>query len=203
LISSSIINDVEDLSRTGLSSVAYYYFDFKDTRKQDCRGLLSSLLTQLCARSDHYCTILSELYSKHNNGSQQPSVKALTQCLKEVLALRKQGEVYIIVDAVDECPNNYGMPSSRKKVLDVLQELVALQLPYVHIYVASRPEVDIQAVMESLTNRCVSIHQEGGQRQDIINYIVSVVESDPKMQRWRSEDKRLVIDTLSRKADGM
>jgi hypothetical protein len=186
-----------------LASVAFYYFDFKDTKKQDCRGLLSSLLIQLCARSNQYFDILLNLYLKHNDGSQQVSVNDLTQCLKDVLALPNQGEVYIIVDAVDECPNNYGMPSPRKMVLNVLQELVSLQLPYVHVCVASRPEVDIQAVMESLTTRCVSLHREGGQRQDIIDYIKYVVESDPKMQRWRPEDKRLVVDTLSQKADGM
>jgi hypothetical protein len=133
----------------------------------------------------------------------QASVTDLMKCLKEVLALPNQGDVYIVVDAVDECPNNSGMPSSRKMVLNVLQELVALHLPYLHVCVASRPEVDIQVAMESLTTHRISLHQEAGQRQDIIDYIESVVESDPKMRRWRPEDKRLVIDTLSLKADGM
>jgi hypothetical protein len=49
----------------------------------------------------------------------------------------------------------------------------------------------------------VSLHDESGQRQDIIDYIGSVVHSDPRMQKWRPEDRQLVIDTLSEKADGM
>jgi len=49
----------------------------------------------------------------------------------------------------------------------------------------------------------VSLHEEGSQRQDIIDYLKSVVESDPRMRKWRKEDKQLVIDTLARKADGM
>jgi hypothetical protein len=49
----------------------------------------------------------------------------------------------------------------------------------------------------------MSLHEESGQRKDIIDYIKSVVESDPKLGKWREEDKQLVIDTLSRKADGM
>jgi hypothetical protein len=50
ILCSSIIEDIKPICATGLVSVAYYYFDFKDTRKQDRRGLLSSLLTQLCTR---------------------------------------------------------------------------------------------------------------------------------------------------------
>src|SRR5713101_8398283 len=62
---------------------------------------------------------------------------------------------------------------------------------------------DIQTALEHLTSHRVSLHEEGGQRQDIIDYLKSVVESDPKMGKWREEDKQLVIDTLARKADGM
>jgi hypothetical protein len=36
-----------------------------------------------------------------------------------------------------------------------------------------------------------------------IKYIKSVIHSDRKMKNWREEDKQLVIDTLSDKADGM
>jgi len=47
--SSSIIKDLVAVRKAGLASVAYYYFDFKDTDKQDLHGLLSSLLLQLTA----------------------------------------------------------------------------------------------------------------------------------------------------------
>jgi hypothetical protein len=39
--------------------------------------------------------------------------------------------------------------------------------------------------------------------EDIADYIKSVVQSDPRMQKWRDVDKILVIETLSKKADGM
>lgn len=95
------------------------------------------------------------------------------------------------------------MPTSREKVLKLLEELASLRLRHVHICVTSRPEVDIQTVLEPLASHCVSLHDEGGQRQDIIDYVQSVVESDPRLKKWREEDKRLVINTLAAKADGM
>ena len=111
--------------------------------------------------------------------------------------------MYIIVDAVDESPNRPGIPSPREKVLQLMKELVDLRHPDVRVCVTSRPEVDIRTVLESLASHAVSLHNERGQRTDIINYIKSVVKSDANMRKWRPEDRRLVIDSLSQNANGM
>jgi hypothetical protein len=201
--SSSIINDIESIRATGLASVAYYYFDFKDTGKQDRRGFLSSLLTQLCTRSHHGYDTLSNLYKAHDNGSRQPSEVDLIRCLKDVLALPRHGRVYIIIDAVDETPNRSGMPSPREKVLQLVKELVDLRHPDIRVCITSRPEVDIRTVLEPLASHTVSLHDEGGQRRDILDFIKSAVEADANMRKWRPEDRQLVIDSLSQKANGM
>jgi len=202
-LSSSIIQDLEVVRKAGLISLAFYYFDFKDREKQDRRGLLSSLLLQLTARSNTFCDILYRLYFAHGKGSWQPNENDLTRCLKDVLAVPGQGKTYIIVDGLDECPNNTGMPTSREKVLKLVEDLHSLRLPHVRICIISRPEVDIRSFLDHLTSQCVSLHDEGGQRKDIIDYLKHVIETDPKMGRWREDDKQLVIDTLAQKADGM
>ena len=63
--------------------------------------------------------------------------------------------------------------------------------------------MDIRAVLKSLTTLKISLHDEVGQKEDIIKYINSVVRSDRSMRRWKEVDKQLVVDTLSGKADGM
>jgi hypothetical protein len=90
--------------------MAYFYFDFRDTDKQNLHNALPSLLTQLSARSDSCYGILSNVYKAHNNGAYKPSTGAMIKCLKEMLALPDQGPVYIILDAIDECPNTSGIP---------------------------------------------------------------------------------------------
>jgi NACHT domain len=183
--------------------MAYFYFDFRDTNKQNRRDLLPSLVTQLSSRSDHFFDKLYLLYKSHNNGAHKPSEDALIQCLHEMLILPDQPPVYIIIDALDECPNSSGMPSPREQVLDLLNDLVQLSLPNLHLCVTSRPEMDIRNALEPLTSRRVSLHDQSGQKQDIIDYVTLVVQSDPRMRRWRDTDKNLVIERLSERADGM
>ena len=184
--------------------MGYYYFDFRDTTKQDIRGLLTSLLAQLCAESDSCHHILSELYSKNNAGSRQPDIRSLVECLKKMFQLPRQPMIYIILDALDECPNSSGFPNTaRDKVLELLEEILELNLPDLRICITSRPEVDVRDVLEPLASHHISLHDENGQKNDIFDFISSVVLTDRKMRRWRSEEKQLVIDTLSAKADGM
>ncbi len=187
------------------ASMAYFYFDFRDITKQHWQDLVPSLLTQLSSRAGPHFDILSRLYSDHDDGARQPNDGALTQCLIEMLTVPDGHPIYLIMDALDECSNVSGIPTSRKRILELVKELVDLHLPNLHICVTSRPEVDIRDVLEPLTSRRVSLHDQSGQRKDIEDYVRSVVYSDsePIMRRWREEDKELVIETLSKQADGM
>ncbi|KAI9429252.1 hypothetical protein H4582DRAFT_2105092 [Lactarius indigo] len=201
--SSVIIRDIEEVCNTGMASMAYFYFDFKDTAKQNSRALLSSLLIQLSDQSDAYCDILDTLYSAHRRGSVQPNEDALTQCLKAMLVALGQTPIYLILDAVDECLNTSGMPSPREKVLRLIEDLVELKLSNLHLCITSRPEIDIRHALEPLTAHRISLHDESGQNADIANYVSSVVYSDSRMRRWRAEERDLVVERLSAKADGM
>jgi len=201
--SSAIIEDITALRETESASMAYFYCDFRDEDKQSHRSVLLSILFQLSAQSNLCFDLLSRLYSKHDKGSQTPNDGTLMKCLNDVLSLPNQGPIFLIVDALDECPDNTGMPSSREQVLDLVKHLVGLCQNNLHICVTSRPEIDIRSTFEPLTSLRVSLHEQSGQKKDIVKYVGSVVNSDTKMRRWREEDKRQVIETLSERADGM
>ena len=183
--------------------MAYFYFDFRDVDKQRLCNVLPSLLVQFSARSDACCDKLSQLYSAHDRGVQKPSDRVMMECLKQMLSFEGRGPTYIILDALDECPVTSSIPSPREEVLELVEDLVGLHLPNLHICVTSRPEPDIHIALDRLTGRPVSLHDESGQTEDIANYVSSSVHSDRRMTRWRDEDKELVIKTLSEKADGM
>ena len=183
--------------------VAYFYCDFRDEDKQNCRNLVLSIISQLSAQSNLCCDILSRIYLEHDKGARAPSDETLTKCLTEMVSLPVPGPIYLIFDALDECPNNSGLPTPREEVLDLVNDLVGLSLPKLHICVTSRPEIDIQTILEPLTSLCVSLHNQTGQKEDIMDYVSSIVYSDKKIRRWREEDKKHVIEVLSERADGM
>jgi hypothetical protein len=191
------------MRKAGLASLAFFYCDFREDQKKDLRGLLSSLLVQLCHQSDSYSDILSKFYSEHNNGSRHPSDDVLAGCLKDLLKLPGHAPVYIIVDALDEFPNTSSIPSPRDEVLNLIDELIRLKIPRLRICVTSRPETDIKDCLDPLVLHTVSLHEESGQKRDIEEYIKLVVNTNPKSKRWNAADKQLVFDVLTRKADGM
>ena len=204
-MSSAIIEDIKHTRESRSALVAYYYLDFKDVAKRDVRGLLSSILLQLIDDSDRCWDILHQLYKLHRLGSDQPSDAALVKCLVEMIDLPGQVPIYLVVDALDECPDTTGTPSAREKVLNFVRDLLHSDPSNLFVCVTSRPEQDITATLNPLTspsNR-VSLHDEGGQRQDIDSYVRSFVETDASMRRWRAEDKELVMSVLSERAAGM
>ena len=185
--------------------MAYFFFDFKDLVKQNARAFVCSILVQLSTQSISFRNILLEFYSAHQRGSQQPSDGALMQCLEKMLKVPKTIPIYLIVDALDECPDTSGMHSSREKVLELVEELIGFHLPNLRLCITSRPEVDIRDVLEPLTSASnrISLHDEDGQKKDIVEYISAIVYSDKKIKRWREQDKELVVKTLSDRVDGM
>jgi hypothetical protein len=203
LASSAIIQDIDAMKRAGLVSLAYYYCDFRDKKKKGLLGLVLSLLVQLCHQSDTFCDMVSKFYSEYANGLHSPSEAALVLCLKGLLKHPGQAPVYLILDALDECPIASHSSSPRNKVLMLVRTLMTSQFSSIRICVTSRLEPDLSVVLKPLSFRSVSLNGESGQKEDIFSYIKSVVHADPKMRAWRAGDKELVVNVLTQKVDGM
>ena len=201
--SSAVIKHLILLRDAGQAFLAFFYFDFRDEeKKQDLRNFVTSLLCQLSAYSSSCCHLISRIYATHGKGTQQPSNSALANCLREMLSASVKQPIYIIVDGLDECPNSSGIPTPRELVLNLLDGLVRLGQPNLHICVTSRPEADIKDVLGPLA-RTISLHDEIGQMKDISDYVSNFVSSDRMMGKWRNAEKELVVNELSKKADGM
>jgi hypothetical protein len=203
VVSSTIIEDIRAMRKAGLASLAFFYCDFREDRKKELRGLLSSFLVQLCHQSDSYFDIISKFYSEHEKGLHPPSDDALSGCLKDLLNLPGQAPVYLIVDALDECPNQSVVRSPRADVLRFIEELVTTQIQNLRVCVTSRPELDIMDILDPLIFCSVSLHDESGQKRDIEDYIKSVINTRPKRGRWKEEHRKLAIDVLVEKSNGM
>jgi hypothetical protein len=201
--SSTIIEDIRAVQKEGLASLAFFYCDFREAQKQELRGLLLSFLFQLYHQSDSYFDILSKFYSKHDKGSRPPSDRALAGCLMDLLKLPGLAPIYLIIDALDECPKPSAVRSPRADVLSLIEELVKTKILNFRICVTSRPELDIKDVLDPLIFRSVSLHDQSGQKKDIEDYIKSVITTHSEKESWKEEDKELAIDVLVKKVNGM
>lgn len=190
------------LRATGNATLGYFYFDYNDEKKQTVHNAVTSLLIQFSAYSLRCRNTIFRLYAQHRNGKQQLRTETVINCLKEMITIMAQQPIFIFLDALNECPND-GMPVPREEVLRLVNDLVSMHLPNLHICVTSRPETDIQTMLKPLAVNAISLHDEIGQRIAISNYVSSVVSSDERMRNWRDEDRRLVVKELSERADGM
>ena len=203
-VSAEIIQHIMTLRETGKATLGYFYFDFRDEQKKNLRDAVTSLLVQLSTYSKPCYDIIYRFFSTHRKGTQQPSNEILIDCLKEMLTITTQQQpIFIVMDALDECPNDDGMPTPREEVLKLVMVLVRLRLLNLHICVTSRPEIDIQIMLKPLAVHVLSLDDETRQKSLISNYVSSVVSSDARMRKWPDEDKKLVVEELSERADGM
>ena len=85
-------------------------------------------MSQLCEQSSLCFDKIFRAYLSHGNGKLRPDDDTLTNVLTKMLSEVDQEHVYIIIDALDECPDNSGMPTPREEVLKLVESLVDLPL---------------------------------------------------------------------------
>ena len=195
--SSTIIENIkaiiQDQPETGL---VYFYFDINDTEKQTSRSLLSYLVLCLTSKSNNYSPIKG-LYESHDKIN-IPTEDELLKLLLELLQHFKQGHVYVVIDALDECANY-------DELFDqVIKPIYGQwQLPHLHLLVSSRREHHIINTMggcSTLAEICLSAELVNS---DIISYIQSAVGKEYRMKEWSSAIKEDVKAALISGSNGM
>ncbi|PGH05933.1 hypothetical protein GX51_02714 [Blastomyces parvus] len=196
ILSSSIIQHLEDLPPS--RAVLYFYFDFNDTRKQTLESMVGSLIVQLYTKQGDHRKPLDSLFSSCQDGLKAPTCKALCECLEEMM--RQAGEVWVVLDALDECPTR-----KTQGLLSWMRNLLNSDQINAHLLATSRAEQDIESEISEWPEYKdrVSIHEciTG----DIRAYVRGRVRVGKGLARWRSRpDVQDIIETkLTEKADGM
>ncbi|KAI9847938.1 MAG: hypothetical protein M1837_001455 [Sclerophora amabilis] len=109
--------------------------------------------------------------------------------------------VYLVLDALDECPK---LDGNRERVLKVIRRILGRCNEQVHILATSRREADIEKVMTPLLTECTgsSICVQSAVNEDIKLYTSSHLESW-KFSSWPNNIKQEVESVLTAQADGM
>jgi hypothetical protein len=184
--------------------VAYWYFKFSDLKKQSVSSLLCSLIRDICSNRFDTPPGLQKAYYYANRGQQRPTSLKLRSMLQEVI--EDFEDIFLVVDAVDECPKFDG---ERARFFETLQEMLSWKSTQLHVFMTSRPEVDIQLEMEAISRSgnlesFETIRAQGDEcHQDIEKYLDRRLQNKSTPRWWNSDLKKRIRTELSTRADGM
>ena len=131
-----------------------FFFDFSDTTKQTLDGMLRSLAFQLYQDGVGTAIHLHALFQAHQNGSDQPTTKALLDIVFKMLVVQRK--VSIVLDALDES-------KTRKDVLLWIKDVVSRpKLAHVQLLYTGRPESEFLRDIPPLIGKknCLSLDKQ-------------------------------------------
>jgi hypothetical protein len=177
------------------SAFAYFFFDGRDGQKesQTFGSLIRSLIRQFSTPYGGVPTVLTKLYHSCHSGGAQPSVESLQATL--LLILEAFNDVFIILDALDEC-------SERRDILKWIKEMTSWRKGKLHLLATGRPEEDIAKHLRLLDPDHVYIKQDLI-TCDVKRYVDYILDGDDAFDRWDDEIKANIKSKLLDSAGGM
>ena len=138
---------------------------------------------------------LVDLYAECNKGHLQPSIDSLINTLQNILGAFDQ--VYIIIDALDEC-------TDRVKLLKWIEKITGWKVGRLHLLVTSHQQQNIEGHLRSLhpSPLCMCMADESA-NHDIGAYINWILETDVLLSKWDEQTQGSIAVALKEGAQGM
>ncbi|ORY17151.1 hypothetical protein BCR34DRAFT_597232 [Clohesyomyces aquaticus] len=149
VLCSTIVEAMKEICHQSMAhALAYFYFDFRDAKKQDVTMMLRSLFRQLCAAETTVPESINSLYRHCRGTGHAPAFEELVSAF--FAAIRgSDREIYIVIDAMDELPKS-GLSGERGDLLNFLQKIADENFQTLHILLTSRDELEIRTTLESM-----------------------------------------------------
>jgi hypothetical protein len=161
--------------------------------------MLQSLIKQLCECRPDTPEAVQNLHANHGKGD----IPTLENTLKATI----QGftNVYLIIDALDECPYSQ---SQRKKLLGSIRRVHRLELQNLHLMCTNHREDDIERVikpllMSKLGKADINLEVRRSTINSDIGFFIDTAFASESFEIWGSHLKNEAKDKLLKKADGM
>jgi hypothetical protein len=153
--------------------VSFAYCSHQERTKQTPVTLIVSLLKQLVQERPALCELVMPLYKNHRKYNTSPTLPEVSEALQRITAQYKR--VFVVVDALDECQEDYGFRDHLLEELGSLDSQVSLLLtscPHISV------EYDFErAVPIEIRAREVDLRKYFEQRTDSIDTPSSICET--------------------------
>jgi hypothetical protein len=194
---------IQHLGTCSSQPLLYFYFDFNDSRKQNLEDMVMSLVSQLYTRSERTQKPLDALFVSCKEGQTQPSCQSLCKTLTQMI--EQAGEVWIVLDALDECRTRAG--SETQGLLKWIAGFLNSNQRNVHLLITSRPEQDISSGLNEIVpeGEAMVPIQSDLVKDDIETYVNATVRHGDGLKRWRyrPDVQDEIVSHLITKANGM
>ena len=120
MIAAILIDYLLKAVQSNAVGVAHVYCNYKLQKEQNTNSLMAAILKQLVQARPSIIEPVDQLYKQRANRGTKPSADEILGALQSVLT--KFSTVFVIIDALDECPDNDG---TRRQFLAQLQDLQA------------------------------------------------------------------------------
>lgn len=174
------------------TGIAFIYCNYKEQTEQTTVNLISSLLRQLARQKPFILDNLASLHKRHSSSNTRPTI---TKLLKELQSTSSSfTNVFIIIDALDECSEENG---SREGLLERLRALPE----NVHLMFTSRPHIRIDRSFPDMQELEIIANTE-----DVQTYIDSRISQSRRLVcniNQRPDILGMIKDKVPEKCKGM
>jgi hypothetical protein len=194
---STIVDYVQQATKTKRIRIAYYYFDFSDKDIQKLDNLLRCLIWQLCNHDEQLPPAASSLWQSCDNGRKQASAQVLADTLFDLLQDSDRQD-YVVIDALDECPIE-----SRELFYELFLDRISDETGLFNFLFTSRKESDIEQRMTELKKLHNVPILTGAVDADVRLHVSRFIAKNRIMKTWSKELKEEIEVAISGGAQGM
>ncbi|KAJ5626764.1 hypothetical protein N7528_004191 [Penicillium herquei] len=190
VLCSTIIQDIqEECEADDAKYLAYWYFEFGDNKTQSVNSMTRSLVRQL-SRSPLLPSV-TKLCQEYEIKGGEPGSKEINGLFNDMVS-SVPGNIYLIFDALDECPEN-GDSQERETLLRFLQDLLAQHRNKVHILATSRLEQDIKEELGPVVSSTIDL--EAYLAEDVKIFVMETMKQS-RFKGLSADIKELIEEKL-------
>ena len=186
---------VENLQRmyndTSDVGIGWIYCIYNE-KGQTAHNLLASLLRQFCRQKGSLSPEVSKSYKYHCRHGTRPLVPDISRLLHS--ELKRFTKVYIVIDALDECPE-----SDRTRDVFLTE---TLNLPSnAYLLVTSRPNNSIEKILTDAERLEIYAHDD-----DVRRHVAARITNEPLLMNHVTADPSLkdtIVSKITERAQGM
>jgi hypothetical protein len=195
-LSSEVIEQTTEYCKTRDNyQLAYFFFSFRETEKQKASNLSRSILAQLLEQIDIIPATIQAFYEQYQHGV--PSERGVMNSIRDLIT---KSQTYIIVDALDECPNT---EDERAELCNILKTMHSWNCERLHILVTSRKEADLMESLQPIVTQEPIGIQGSVVDADIRKFVRTQLQVNSRFSKLSGELRAEIEQTLVKNSGRM